>query len=69
MSIRAVAVVAGTILTGAAACLSGAVIAASPAQAPTLNDCPGMCPVVTVSPVDRPALNPDRVGPRTTLKP
>lgn len=67
VNVRAVVV---TVLTGAAACLSAAVISASPAEAPTLDDCVGMCPVVTPAPVvDRPASHTDRVGPRVTFKP
>jgi len=63
MNFRAITV---TVLTGSVACLSAAVISASPAETPTLNDCPGMCPVATV---DRPDPHTDRMGPRTSLKP
>jgi hypothetical protein len=67
MNVRAIVVSA---LVGGTACLSAAVISASPAEAPTLNDCPVMCPVVTAEPVvDRPDTHTDRVGPRVTLKP
>jgi hypothetical protein len=67
MSFRAIVVSA---LVGGTACLSAAVISASPAAAPTLNDCPAMCPVVTPEPfVGRPAGHTDRIGPRITLKP
>ncbi|AUG87316.1 hypothetical protein HOS59_gp52 [Streptomyces phage Rowa] len=66
MNVRAVVV---SVLVGGTACLSAAVIAASPAEAPTLSDCRGMCPVVTQTPLDRPLSHTDRVGPRTTLKP
>jgi hypothetical protein len=69
VNIRAVAVYAGTVATGAAACLMGAVIAASPAEAPTLDQCVGQCPVVTVAPIDRPMSHTDRIRPRITLKP
>lgn len=65
MNVRAVAV---ALATGAVACLSAAVIAASPAQAPTLDDCPSMCPVTGPSPAaERPMLHTDRTGPRATL--
>jgi hypothetical protein len=66
VNVRAIVVSA---LVGGTACLSAAVIAASPAQAPTLNDCQGMCPVVTQTPLDRPMVHTDRVGPRTVLNP
>lgn len=70
MNLRAVAVYAGSAVTGLTACLMGAVIAASPAEAPTLDEaCQPTCPVVTQTPIDRPAVNPDRIGPRQTLKP
>lgn len=65
MTVRAALV---AFLVGGTACLSAAVIAASPAEAPTLSDCPGMCPVVTQTPsVDRPGTHTDRVGPRVPL--
>lgn len=66
MSLRAIAVGAGTVVTGVAACLMGTVIAASPAQAPTLNDCPNLCPVVTPEPA-RWEPNTDREGWRSPL--
>lgn len=65
MNVRAVVVSA---LVGGTACLSAAVIAASPAEAPTLEQCQGMCPVVTQTLPDRPAGHTDRVGPRKPLK-
>jgi hypothetical protein len=69
--IRAIIVGAGTVATGAAACLAGAVIAASPAQAPTLDEaCRPTCAVVTPAPlIDRPVSHPGRIGPRKPLKP
>jgi len=67
VNVRAVVV---SVLVGGTACLSAAVISASPADAPTLDQCRGMCPVVTPEPfVDRQAGHPDRIGPRVTLKP
>ena len=70
MNIRAAVVATSTVTTGFVACLMGAVIAASPAQAPTLDEaCKPTCPVITTEPIDRPDTNTDRVGPRTTLKP
>ena len=64
MNLRAIAV---SVMVGGTACLSAAVIAASPAQAPTLDQCQGMCPVVTQEPSQRPLSHTDRVGPRPTL--
>lgn len=67
MNIRAMAVFAGTVTTAVAASFAGAIIAASPAEAPTLDQCAPQCPVVTQGNV-RWQPNTDREGWRLPLK-